>query len=289
MMINKKIKYAVLIGIGVALILSPFLLLKTGAMPVLDPKGMIAEKQRDLFGIATFLMLLVVIPVFIMTAVISWRYRAGNKRAKYSPEWDHNSKAELIWWGFPCVIILILSVITWRSTHELDPFEPIVTGTPPMKVQVIALQWRWLFLYPEQGIATLNFVEFPEQVPIDFEITSDAPMNSFWIPQLGGQIYAMPGMKTKLHLIANEEGVFRGSSANISGEGFANMWFMAKAVTQVEFDAWVREVKQSGGGLSLEVYKELAKPSVDHEDVGYVLKKEDLFDWSIMKYMMPGM
>ena len=164
-------------------------------------------------------------------------------KAKHAPDWEHNYIAEYCWWGVPIVIIVILAVTTWKSSHDLNPFKPIESEKKPLAIQVVALHWKWLFIYPEQGIATVNFVQFPEKTPINFEITSDAPMNSFWIPQLGGQIYAMPAMRSKLHLIANEIGSFRGVSANISGKGFAGMTFTAKSSSEEDFDAWVQSGK----------------------------------------------
>ncbi len=253
---------------------------------LLNPKGIIALKQRNLMITATWLMLIVVVPVFIMTAIFAWKYRDGNK-AEHKPDWDTSHLAECFWWGVPCVIVLFLALITWSSSHELSPYKPIVTEKKPMTIQVVALQWKWLFIYPEQKIATINFVQFPENVPINFEITADAPMNSFWIPQLGGQIYAMPAMKTQLHLIANEAGTFRGSSANISGDGFAGMVFTAKASSEEEFNSWVQSVRSSGKGLNREVYNDLVTPSQSPTPIYYELKKDGLFDDIIMQYMMP--
>ena len=227
---------------------------------VLDPKGIIALKERDLMYVSTLLMLIVVIPVLILTFAICLRYRASNKEAEYTPKWDFDFLAEAIWWGFPCFIVIILSVVTWYSSRDLDPYKPMSSKIKPVRIQVVALPWKWLFIYPEQNIASVNFFQFPEQVPINFEITADAPMNSFWIPQLAGQIYAMPGMNTKLHLSAEEPGDFRGSSANLSGEGFSGMTFIARASSQTEFDDPV---------------------------ITYVLKDHDLYEQIVMKYMMP--
>ncbi len=256
-------------------------------IPVLNPKGWVAMKQRNLIVIATLLMLIVVAPVCIMTLFFAWKYRASNTKAKYRPDWDYHVVAESIWWGFPCLIILFLSILCWKSSHELDPFKPLNADKKPIKIQVVALQWKWLFIYPEEKIATLNFVQFPEQTPVSFEITSDAPMNSFWIPQLGGQIYAMSGMTSKLHLIADEVGNFRGVSANISGRGFAGMTFVAKSSTQEDFDAWVKSVQKLKSGLDLEEYHQLAEPSEYNPVASYVLEDDGLFDWIVMKYMMP--
>lgn len=255
---------------------------------VLEPKGMIGQKERDLIVTASLLMMIVVIPVFILTLVFAWFYRENNPKAKHHPDWEHNYIAEYCWWGIPILIIMALAVICYRSSHELNPFKPIQSEKKALTIQVVALQWKWLFIYPEQGIACMNFVQFPEKTPLKFEITSDAPMNSFWIPRLGGQIYAMPAMRSKLHLIANEAGEFRGCSANISGKGFAGMHFKAKSTSQQEFDEWVSSVKQSEKQLNFEGYAQLVGPSEYVPVSYYVLTQEDLFDRVLMKYEPPG-
>lgn len=282
-----KIKILLTAVGSVALIAWGLFYLQTTDIPVLFPKGTIGEKQRDLLITSTLLMLIVVIPVFLLTLFIVWKYRSSNPHAKRDPEWDNNNVAELIWWGLPFLIIIALSVLVWSSSHELNPFKPLVSDKKPLRIQAVALQWRWLFLYPDQKIASLSYIRFPEETPLDFEITSDAPMNSFWIPELGGQIYAMPGMKTEMHLIANQKGSFRGLSANLSGTGFAGMKFIAEATSQADFEAWVDAVQNSPNRLTLEEYKELAGPSRDNSVHAYVLKEEGLFDWIVMKYMMP--
>jgi cytochrome o ubiquinol oxidase subunit 2 len=248
---------------------------------------MIGKKESVLIITSSLLMLIVVIPVFILTWAFAWIYREGNAKAKHHPDWEHNYIAEYCWWGVPIFIIAILAVITWKSSHELNPFKPIVTEKKTLTIQAVALQWKWLFIYPEQGIAAINFVQFPEKTPIHFEITSDAPMNSFWIPQLGGQIYAMPAMRSKLYLIADEPGSFRGCSANISGTGFAGMKFTAKSSSEEDFNQWVQTVRQSPKNLNLNEYQSLLKPS-EYDPVAYfVLTQGDLFDCIIMKYMQP--
>lgn len=257
-------------------------------LAVLNPGGIIAAKERNLMVTTTLLMLLIVIPVFILTFTIAWRYRASNTKAKYTPDWDHHRAMETVWWAFPCAIIVVLAIITWNSTHQLDPFRPIDSTIEPINVQVVALQWKWLFIYPDQQIATVNFVQFPEATPVNFNITADAPMNSFWIPRLGGQIYAMAGMKRKLHLMADSTGDFRGSSANLSGKGFSSMSFMARSSTQQEFDSWVSSVKKSGKMLNDVKYKELSKPSENNKVVSFQLQDKNLYDKIIMKYMMPS-
>lgn len=285
---KKKYKYLFLLFLSIGVVFLTFLFLRDAHIPVFQSKGMIAHKERDLIVIGTLLMLIVVVPVFILTWYSCWKYRAGNEKAIYRPNWDNHWLAETIWWGLPFLIIAVLSVITWKACHDLDPFKPIESDKPSVKVQVVALDWKWLFLYPEEGIASVNFLQFPEQVPIDFDVTSDAPMNSFWIPQLGGQIYAMAGMRSKLYLIADEVGSYRGSSANLSGEGFAGMTFTAKASTQAEFDEWVQSVRATAKPLTLEEYERLAQPSQKEPVAFYTLEKEDLFDWILMQYMMPS-
>lgn len=260
----------------------------THNVPVLEPKGPIGMAQRNLFYISSLLMFIVIIPVFVLALLFAWRYREGNKGAKYTPEWGHSHTAEILWWSIPFVIIAVLSVLSWKTSHDLDPFKPIEDGKKPLTIQVVALDWKWLFIYPEQRIATINYIEFPKGVPVQFEITADAPMNSFWIPQLGGQIYAMPAMRTKLTLVADEAGSYRGVSSNISGKGFAGMAFTAKAVEPEEFDSWVESVRSSSSSLDLDEYLRLVQPSQYVPATFYVLSKEDLFDWIIMQYMAPA-
>jgi cytochrome o ubiquinol oxidase subunit 2 len=278
-----KIAFGVLLGISL-LALSIVYLYQT-PMVLLNPKGEIGLKEKELIWISTWLMLIIVVPVLVMTVFFAWKYRASNKKAKYEPKWDNSVAAELVWWSFPLIIVMILSVITWKSCHELDPFQPILNKGKAMEVQVVALQWKWLFIYPEENIATVNWVQFPKDVPIRFKITGDAPMNSFWIPQLGGQIYAMPGASAELYLIAEEYGTFRGSSANLSGEGFAGMTFSAVACTPEEFKKWVDEVKDSSLRLNGKEYEKLVEPSQNNPVSLYVLETPDLYDQVLMKYM----
>ena len=275
------ILFLIFLSVGVAGVVFLF----TQDIAVLNPKGAIALKQRGLLTITTLLMLIVVLPVFVMTFVIVWRYRASNKKAKYEPDWDYSLLAESVWWGIPCLIIFAMAWLNWKGCHELDPFKPLAEKEKQITIQVVALDWKWLFLYPAQKIATVNFVQFPEKTPIHFEITADAPMNSFWIPQLGGQIYAMPGMRSEIHLIADAPGEFRGSSANISGAGFSGMRFTARAVSAQEFNSWAASVKGSKSVLSLEKYDELSKPSKYNPVMSYSWEEGNLFDQIMMKNM----
>lgn len=254
---------------------------------LLYPKGIIALEERNLLLIIQALMLFVIIPVYILTFIFSWKYRANNPKAKYDPDLVDSNLAEYIWWGVPLVLTLIIGALTWIKTYELDPYKPIESEKKTMTIQVVALQWKWLFIYPEEKIASVNFLQFPKDTPIHFEITADAPMNSFWIPHLGGQIYAMPKMKTELYLIANEFGDFRGSSANLSGEGFAGMHFTSRSSSEEDYRAWVDSAKKMENHLSFDEYEKLALPSQNNPVALYLLEDEKLFDQIIMKYMHP--
>lgn len=270
-----------------ALALGSLLLLGGCNAVVMNPKGIIAAQEKHLFFMALGLMLIIVIPVIVLVFFVAHRYRASNTNAKYTPDWSHNNWLELVWWVVPAIIISILATITWISAHRLDPYRPLQSDVKPITIEVVALDWRWLFIYPDQNIATINFVQFPVNTPVTFLITSTGPMNSFQIPQLAGQIYAMAGMRTQLHLMANEMGDFNGRSTNFSGDGFADMTFVARASSQDDFNKWVQSAKQSSNTLSVDAYKQLAAPSED-ETVQYFSSVENnLFNEIIMSFMMP--
>lgn len=255
---------------------------------MLFPKGIIALEERNLLFIIQAIMLIVMIPVYILTFFFSWRYRAEkNNKAPYDPDLVDSHLAEYIWWGLPLVLTAVICVLTWIKTYELDPFRPLKSDKDPITIQVVALQWKWLFIYPQENIASVNFLQIPTKTPIRFEITADAPMNSFWIPHLGGQIYAMPNMKTVLNLMADVPGDFRGSSANISGEGFATMHFNTRASTEEEYKQWIQTVKQGSESLNFERFNQLAKPTQSHPVEFYKVSESDLFDKILMKYMHP--
>lgn len=284
---NKKLKITISLLVAIGVIVAILLYLFTINIDVLNPKGWVGVKERNLIIISTALMLIIVIPTYILTAYIYTKFSAKNTKAKYSPDWDMHNVIEIIWWGFPFLIVLILGILTWKACHELDPFKPLPHEKKAVRIQVVALDWKWLFIYPEQGIASVNFIQIPESTPINFEITADAPMNSFWIPSLGGQIYAMAGMRSKIHLIANEPGNFQGMSANLSGAGFSGMRFIAKASSEEDFNEWVEKVKNSPKVLNQEEYDILVMSSSYNPVVTYVLEKQDLFESIIMKYMVP--
>lgn len=253
---------------------------------ILDPKGQVAADEKSLIITATLLMLLVVIPVIVMTFLFAWKYRASNKDAIYTPKWSHSNKIEAVVWIIPIIIVACLAVVTWNTTHKLDPYRPLDSDKKPINVQVVALNWKWLFIYPDLNIASVNQLAFPKNVPVNFRITSDAAMNSFFIPQLGGQIYAMAGMETKLHLIANEAGTYKGMSSNYSGAGFSGMKFNAIATeTPEQFDAWVQKVRAAGKPLNADAYLALAKPSENNAVAYYAMPEPRLFDAVLHKYM----
>lgn len=287
MNVKQKSAFMVLILLGLV-ILAFSVIEERHLVPVIFPSGVIGVHEKRLLILSTLLMLIIVIPVFFLTFMYMWEYRAGNKDAEYRPDWDNSVFAEIVWWGLPMLIVFALSVLAWRRTHELDPFKPIESDSKTITIQVVALQWKWLFLYPEENIATVNYIQIPDNVPVKFEITSDAPMNSFWIPALGGQIYAMPGMKSELHLMADTTGEFRGSSANISGDGFAGMTFVTKASSQEEYDQWIKQVQSSSQAMNVQAYKQLVQPSSYNPQAFYKLEAPTLFNDIIMKYMVPN-
>ncbi len=271
------------------LLVAAILLVSRGhTFSIFDPAGQIAQKQRSLIYFTMLLSLVVVIPVFILTIFIGTRYRATNKKASYRPDWDSNKKLETLWWGIPLTLIVILSVVTWRTTHQLDPYRAITSTRQPLTVQVVALDWKWLFIYPDQGIAAVNVLHIPTDRPVNFQITSGGAMNSFWIPQLGGQVYAMSGMMSKLHLEADQPGTYKGVSANISGDGFADMKFDTIASSDNDFSYWVDTVRSGTEKLDETTLAELEKPSYDNVPFHYAKVSDELFKQRLLKTMGEG-
>ncbi|TKB02732.1 ubiquinol oxidase subunit II [Alteromonas portus] len=253
---------------------------------VLDPKGQVGMDEKNLIILCTILMLIVVVPVIVLTLYFAWKYRASRDFEIYTPKWAHSTKIEAIVWSIPILIVISLSVITWRSTHALDPYSPLEGKGEHLTIEVVSLNWKWLFIYPEQGIATVNELVFPANKPVAFKITSESTMNSFFIPQLGSQIYSMAGMETKLHLIADEPGTYKGISSNYSGAGFTGMKFNAIATpTEGDFNDWVASVKQAQTPLTSASYEQLAKPSENNPVTYYSNVSEGLFHDIVMKYM----
>ena len=284
----KKHRKAVVIGaLALVFIVVGVLYIRHIGIADFNSRGPIAERERNLIYFALLLSLVVVIPVYVMLFTFAWRYRASNTKAKYTPDFDHSRAIETIWWVVPTILITILSIVTWNSSHTLDPFLPLSSSNQGMAIQVIAMDWKWLFIYPQQKIATVNYLQIPKNTPISFFITSDAPMNSFWIPQLGGQIYAMPGMVTQLHLMADTTGTFYGESANISGQGFAGMHFQVVASSENDFSSWVGQVRESNQQLTTQTYGSLAKPSENNPPIFYASEEPGLYSAVITKYLAP--
>ncbi|MBH5319840.1 ubiquinol oxidase subunit II [Paenibacillus sp. GSMTC-2017] len=255
---------------------------------VLNPKGMIGETQKDLIIISTLLCAIIIVPTLILTAVIVWRYRdKPGRKAPYKPNWEHNTKLEVTWWTIPIIIVIILGVITVDYTYKLEPSVALKSDKEPIEIQVTSMDWKWLFTYPEEDIATVNYLKIPEDVPIRFKITSDTAMNSFWIPQLGGQIYSMSGMAMTLHLQADEKGTYFGSGANFNGEHFAQMTFKTDAVSQEEYDAWIKEVKGSSPSLTMEGYEKLTTPGASEVKL-FSSFPEGLFNDIVRQYVEEG-
>jgi cytochrome aa3-600 menaquinol oxidase subunit II len=251
----------------VTLLAAATTLMLTGCSPeytVLNPVGPVGQTELKLIVLSTMLVVLVIVPVLALLAYIIYRYRdkPGNT-APYQPEWVDSRRLEFIWWSIPIVIIGILGFFTAKTTFALT--QPPETDKKPITIQVISLNWKWLFEYPDQKIATVNYVAVPTGVPIQFELTSDAPMNSFWIPQLGGQEYTMPGMAMQLWLQADKEGTYDGYGANFTGAGFAHMRFKVLAKSQADFDAWVKQVKSTSPQLTMAGYNELKKDGLTQE------------------------
>ena len=256
---------------------------------IINPQSSIVHHERNLLIFSTLLMLLIVVPVIVLTFWIAFRYREKKfSKATYNPEWSHSTILEIIWWGIPMLIISILAIVTWKSTHELSPHNNI-KDEDIIEVQVIALNWKWLFIYPQYNIASLNELKIPLKKQVQFKITSAAPMNSFFIPQLTGQIYAMSGMVTKLHTIPDKLGVYRGFSANYTGTGFAHMQFSTHVLEEEDFYQWINKIKNSNKTLDWKYFWNiLVKPSINNDISYYNNVDNKLFSDVIMSYMVPN-
>lgn len=255
---------------------------------VLDPKGPIGESQKDLIYFSTILCSVIIVPVLILTAVIVWRYRdKPGSNASYKPDWEHSTKLEITWWSIPIVAILILAIVTVKYTYALEPSKPIESAKAPVTIQVTSLDWKWLFKYPEEDIATVNYIKIPEDVPIKFQLTSDTAMNSFWVPQLGGQIYTMSGMAMTLFLQADEQGSYFGTGANFTGKDFAQMTFKVDAVPEEDYKEWIEEVKAASPALTMEGFEKLTEPGTSDVQLfsGF---PEGLFNKIVMQYVNGG-
>ena len=265
--------------------LAPVMLLAGCEAVVLEPSGDIAARQAELLVQSTLLMLIIIVPVMALTVWFAWRYRASNRQATYDPDWDHSTKLELVIWAIPLLIIVCLGALTWVGTHLLDPYRPLdrisaeqpITDEQPLQVQVVAMDWKWLFIYPEQGVASVNELVVPVDRPVEFTLTSTSVMNAFYIPAMAGMIYAMPGMQTTLHGVFNEAGQYQGLASHYSGAGFSGMRFKAHAVDGAGFDGWLARVADSGGTLDRARYLELEQPSENVPPMAFAQVDPQLF------------
>jgi cytochrome o ubiquinol oxidase subunit 2 len=257
-------------------------------MPVLDPKGPVGDTERFVIIAAFLLMLIVVVPVFFMAFWFSRRYRASNTEATYAPKWSESGRIDLVVWLVPIAIVIALGYLAWTKTYHLDPYKPIDAGVEPIRIEAISMDWKWLFIYPDYDIAVVNQLAFPVDVPLSFRLTSDTVMTSFFIPRLGSQIYAMAGMETRLHLLADEAGIYVGQNQQYSGRGYADMHFQAIATSPEEFEAWVNRAKQSSQKLDLVEYGRLAEPTRGYPITYYSPVTPNLFD-DVMRKFNPAM
>ncbi|SIR44922.1 cytochrome o ubiquinol oxidase subunit 2 [Rhizobium sp. RU20A] len=278
------------------ILLLPLLFLSACKAEVLAPTGDVAAQQRDLLVISTLLMLIIIIPVMALTVLFAWRYRESNRAAVYRPNWDHSTKLELIIWAVPLLIVVSLGAITWVGTHLLDPYRPLARIAPgkevgqeePLQVQVVALDWKWLFIYPQYGVAAVNELAVPVDRPVQFTLTSSSVMNAFYIPAMAGMIYAMPGMQTTLHGVFNKEGTYQGLASHYSGAGFSGMRFKAKATDAAGFDGWIAEARTASKTLDRPAYLQLEQPSENVKPELFATVDPELFPRIVNLCVEPG-
>ncbi|HUE11150.1 MAG TPA: ubiquinol oxidase subunit II [Steroidobacteraceae bacterium] len=247
-------------------------------MGVLDAQGPVAAAERLILLNATAIMLTVVLPVIALTLAFAWWYRASNKRAAYRPEWSYSGHIELVVWAIPAMVVILLGAVAWTGSHELDPARKLQSDAKPIRIEVVSLDWKWLFIYPDLAVATVNQLIVPTGAPIEFMLTSATVMNAFFVPQLGSQIYTMPGMTTRLNLLAERPGDYPGLSSNFSGDGFSDMRFLVHAVPASEFSSWLARTRAAGTALDSDAYTQLARPAGGAKPQTYRGVEPDLFE-----------
>jgi len=245
---------------------------------VLDPQGPVAGAERLILLNATAIMLVVVVPVIVLTLAFAWWYRASNKRATYRPDWSYSGHIELVVWSIPAMVVILLAGVAWTGSHQLDPARKLEADAKPIRIEVVSLDWKWLFIYPDQRVATVNQLVVPTGAPIEFILTSATVMNAFFVPQLGSQIYTMPGMTTRLNLLADHAGDYPGLSSNFSGDGFSDMRFLVHVVPASEFSSWRARAASEGPVLNADAYSQLARASSDTQIQTYSNVDPDLFE-----------
>jgi cytochrome o ubiquinol oxidase subunit 2 len=244
---------------------------------VLAPRGPIAGAQREILFNSLGIMLAIVIPTMLATLGIAFWFRSSNRRAPYLPDFAYSGRLELLVWSIPAMTVMLLGGVAWIGAYDLAPTRPISSAVKPLRVQVASLDWKWLFIYPDQGVASVNRLTLPVGTPISFELTSSGVMNTFWVPQLAGQIYTMAGMTTRLQLQADVPGTYRGVSGNFSGEGFADMHFAVEAVPAEDFTPWVEATRQTGPALDARSYADLVRPGIVATPFSYRSVAPDFF------------
>lgn len=281
---NRTILYVTLWVIALATLFT--VLLMGTNIRMLNPRGMVAQKEFELIVYTTVVLLAIAVPTLSFLYFFAWKYRESNAKAAYDPDKKHGKFFVFGMWAIPIVFVIVLAPVMWIGTHQLAPQKTITSSNKTLTVQVVAQRWKWLFIYPEQHIATVNYVQIPVNTPVEFDLTADdAPMSSFWIPNWGGQLYAMTGMTNKLNLMPTTTGDSEGSSAEINGKGFAGMKFTARASSKEDFDSWVSQVKQSPNVLDMVEYERLLKPSENNPVAYYSKADADIYDTVVMKYM----
>jgi cytochrome o ubiquinol oxidase subunit 2 len=247
-------------------------------MNILDPQGPIAAAEKTILIDSLAIMLAIVVPTIIAIVAFAFWFRAGNSRARYLPEWAYSGRIELVVWSIPALTVILLSGVAWIGAHELDPGKPISGSQKPLRIQAVSLDWKWLFIYPDQKIATVNTLTIPSGVPLQFELTSASVMNAFFIPQFGSMIYTMNGMTTRLNLQADKPGDYQGLSSHFSGDGFAGMSFAVHAVPESAFNDWAAQTGKTDGRLNVDSYAALAKPSTNDKPAAFRLDDPGLFE-----------
>jgi cytochrome o ubiquinol oxidase subunit 2 len=255
--------------------LLPLLCACTGT---LDPRGPVARDDLTILINATLIMLVIVVPTLLLAFWMAWRYRASNTKAEYLPNWSYSGRIEAVVWSIPILTIMFLGGVIWIGSYKLDPFRPLDSKVPPLEVQVVSLDWKWLFIYPQQGVASVNHLVVPAGTPVHFSITSASVFNTFFVPQLGSMVYAMPGMVSQLHLQADQPGQFYGRSAHFSGDGFSDMDFQVQSLSPAAFATWTSSARAHGPALNVPAYTQLAKQSQGVKPYDYGLVDPQLFN-----------
>jgi cytochrome o ubiquinol oxidase subunit II len=255
---------------------------------VLNPKGPIGDGNATLLIDSVAIMLVIVVPTIVATLGIAWWFRSSNERAFFLPDWEYSGQLEMITWSIPILTIMLLGGVTWIGSHELDPARPIESKEEPLNVQVVSLDWKWLFIYPDQHVASVDRLVIPAGIPIRFSLTSGSVMTAFFVPQLGSMIYTMNRMRTQLNLAAHEPGTFRGLATQISGEGFSDMHFEVEAKSREDFYAWLGQVRADGPELTPESYIELSKQSVVPAPFTFRTVSDGLFEKILDQTLPPG-